>query len=435
MKRKISILLLILIFVMPTHIIYATNTASSDVRDSVIDSDFINSEIPNLNLYSEAAILIDSKTGSVLYSKNANTKMYPASTTKILTAIIAIENCNLNDIVTVHKSAISTIPAGYSSAYLSEGEKLTVNDLLTVLLVHSANDAGNVLAEYISGSVQEFANLMNKKALEIGCQNTHFTNPSGIHDDDHYTTAYDLSLIAKYCMRNSTFRNFVSSKSCTINSTNKFDIRKYSNTNDLINPSSKYYLKECIGIKTGYTSEAKNCLISACSKDELELICVVLGANQTENGDSARYIDSKTLFNYGYSNFSIKTFAEKNTVIKNITITNGTKDTRDLDLILEDSLSGLIKNDDEIPDPTIVLKENLSAPIAKNSVVGTLNYTINGISYTQNLLASNDVTEDSLLIFIFKIILGIIIFLILIITLFSKSKKKKKRKSKYYRNY
>lgn len=416
MKRKILIILLILIFIIPNYIIYATNTSIQD-------------------LYSEAAILMDSKTGLVLYSKNADKKMYPASTTKILTAIITLETCNLNDVVTVNQSAISSIPAGYSSAYLSEGEKITVNDLLTVLLVHSANDAGNVLAEHISGSVQEFANVMNSKALDIGCQNTHFTNPSGIHDNNHYTTAYDLSLIAKYCMKNSTFRNFVSSKSCIINSTNKFGIRKYSNTNDLINPSSKYYLKECIGIKTGYTSQAQNCLISACFKDNLELICVILGANQTENGESARYIDSINLFNYGYSNYSIKTLAQKDDILKNITITNGTKDTRNLDLILEDNLSGLLKNDNEIKNPTINLNENLSAPIAKNSVVGTVTYTINDISYTQNLLASHDVIEDSNLILIFKIILGIIVFLILIITLFSKSKKRNKRKSKYYKNY
>lgn len=183
-----------------------------------------------LNIHSDAAILMDYKTGTVLYSKASEEKMYPASTTKILTAILALEKCNLDDVVTVSKSAISSIPSGYSSAYLSEGEEISVNDLISVFLVHSANDAGYVLAEHISGSIDEFANLMNEKALEIGCKNTHFTNPSGIHDENHYTTAYDLALIAKYCMQNSKFRNIVSMKTCTINSTNKFGIRKYTNT-------------------------------------------------------------------------------------------------------------------------------------------------------------------------------------------------------------
>ncbi len=182
MKKKIIYtlaLLLLIIFIIQTTFVYGTNE---------------NQE--NLNIHSDAAILMDYKTGTVLYSKASEEKMYPASTTKILTAIIALEKCNLDDIVTVSKSAISAIPSGYSSAYLSEGEEISVNDLITVFLVHSANDAGYILAEHISGSIEEFAKLMNEKALEIGCKNTHFTNPSGIHDENHYTTAYELDLIA-----------------------------------------------------------------------------------------------------------------------------------------------------------------------------------------------------------------------------------------------
>ena len=420
MKKKfiyILAFLLLFIFIIQTTIVYGANT---------------NSASDNLNIHSDAAILMDYKTGTVLYSKASEEKMYPASTTKILTAILALEKCNLDDIVTVSKSAISSIPSGYSSAYLSEGEEISVNDLITVFLVHSANDAGYVLAEHISGSIDEFANLMNEKALEIGCKNTHFTNPSGIHDENHYTTAYDLALIAKYCMQNSKFRNIVSMKTCTINSTNKFGIRKYTNTNDLINTSSKYYLEECIGIKTGYTAQAKNCLISACSKDNMALICVVLGANQLNSGESSRYEDSINLFKYGYSNYSMKTFANKNDVITNIEVKNGTKDTRNLDLTLEDSISGLIKKNLNIPDSTITLNDNISAPIAKGTVLGTISYTIDNNTYTKNLLASHDVEQDAVLLFIFKIILGIALFLILITVLFSKSKKKRKKKKKYY---
>lgn len=413
MKRKVF-LILTFIFVITFNVSYATN----DVANS-------------FHIYSDAAILMDANTGITLYSKNAEEKLYPASTTKILTAIIAIEKCELDDVITVTKSAISAIPSGYSSAYLSEGEQMTVKDLLTVFLVHSANDAGYVLAESISGSIQEFANLMNQKAIEIGCKNTHFTNPSGIHDREHYTTAYDLCLMAKYCMKNSTFRNIVSMKSCTINSTNKFDIRKYINTNDLLNPSSKYYLEDCIGIKTGYTSQAKNCLISACNKNDLELISVILGANQTESGESSRYVDTLSLFNFGYQNFSVKPFAQKDDVIQTIEVKNGTKKTRDLDLILEDTISGLINNNEEIPNPIINLNEKISAPIAKNSVIGTVTYHINDISYTKNLLASHDVEQNNFILLIFGIILTILIVLILTKILFSKSKKKRKRKLKY----
>lgn len=416
-KKTLSIVIIFLLFILQTKFVYGTTT--NDI-----------SQENNLDIYSDAAVLIDSKTGFVLYSKNSDEKKYPASTTKILTAIIALEKCNLNDIVTVSKSAISSIPSGYSSAYLSEGEEISVNDLITVFLVHSANDAGYVLAEHISGSIEEFAELMNQKAKEIGCENTHFTNPSGIHDENHYSTAYDLALIARYCMQNSTFKKIVSQKSCTINSTNKSDIRKYTNTNDLINPSSKYYLEECVGIKTGYTKEAKNCLISACAKNNLGLICVVLGANQINGGESSRYIDSINLFKYGYSNFSLRTFATKDDVLSTIEVSNGTKDTRNLDLVLEDSISGILNNSGDIPAPQITLKENISAPIAKNTVLGTVTYTKGSISYTKNLLASHDVELDTNLMFIFGISLGFILILILI--LFVNSKKKKKRKSKYY---
>ncbi len=390
------------------------------------------------SIYSEAAILIDSNSGQILYSKNENQKMYPASTTKILTAIIAIENCNLNDIVSVKKSSISSIPSGYSSAYLSENEEININDLLTVFLVHSANDAGYVLAEHISGSIENFSILMNKKAKELGCTNSNFINPSGIHDENHYSSAYDLSLIAKYCMNNNIFRNIVKMRNCTISATNRFDVRKYSNTNDLINPSSKYYLKDCIGIKTGFTSEAKNCLISCCSKNNLELICIVLGASSTEKGESARYIDSHTLYDYGYSNYSHKILSKKNEIITSIQVNNATKETRNLNLILEEDITVLIKNNEEINNPQIKLKENLSAPISKNTVVGTITYNINNINYTSNLIASHDVEVDTSLLIIFKILLAMIIFFILIHILFVKSKKikrNKKRKSKYKNEY
>lgn len=416
-KKTLNIIIIFLLLILQTKFVYGT-TANDISQDN------------NLYIYSDAAILIDSKTGFVLYSKNSDEKKYPASTTKILTAIIALEKCNLNDIVTVSKSAISSIPSGYSSAYLSEGEEISVNDLITVFLVHSANDAGYILAEHISGSIEDFAELMNQKAKEIGCENTHFTNPSGIHDENHYSTAYDLALIARYCMQNSTFKKIVSQKSCTINSTNKSDIRKYTNTNDLINPSSKYYLEECVGIKTGYTKEAKNCLISACAKNNLGLICVVLGANQINGGESSRYIDSINLFKYGYSNFSLRTFATKDDVLSTIEVSNGTKDTRNLDLVLEDSISGILNNSDDIPAPQITLKDNISAPIAKNTVLGTVTYSKGSISYTKNLLASHDVELDTNLMFIFGISLGFILILILI--LFVNSKKKKNRKFKYY---
>ena len=389
-----------------------------------------------LDLHSQAAVLIDSATGKILYDKNAKEKMYPASTTKILTSIIIIENCNLDDKVLVNRSSLLPIPSGYTTCNLQPDEEISVKDLLTAFLVVSANEAGYVLAEYYAGSISNFAELMNKKAEEIGCENSHFVNPSGIHNEDHYSTAYDLSLIARYCMQNETFRKIVSIQSCTIAATNKSDVRKLTNTNDLINPSSKYYIEDCIGIKTGFTTAAQNCLISGFSKNGLELISVVLGASSTGSGESIRYTDTKALYKYGYSNYSLKTIIKQNDVIQNIEIPNGSKETKNLNLVAEKDFVSLVKLGKEIENPTITINENLSAPIMKNDTVGTITYVIDGIEYSQNLVAQNNVEKNNIILHILLIIL--VIFLLLIFILFSlknKAKRTKKTRSKYNRNY
>ena len=386
----------------------------------------------DLNLYSEAAIIMDTQSEQILYQKNIEKKMYPASTTKILTAIIAIEKCNLNDVITATSSAISQVPSGYSSAYITEGEQMTVKDLLTVFLVHSANEAGYILAEHCSGSVPAFADLMNEKAKEIGCKNSNFLNPSGIHSNNHYTTAYDLCLIAKYCMKNDTFRNIVAMPKCTIEPTNKSLKRVYSNTNLLLNSSSKYYTENCIGIKTGYTKEAGNCLVSCFSKDNIEVICVVLGAGNIGNSDASRFIDSKNLCNYTYNNFARKNIINKNDVIQSIEIPKATKETKNLNLILEDDITALVDLNDAIPTPTITLYDDISAPIEANAELGTVTYNINGVEYKQNILAQTEVKQDLTLL---KISIIVVVIALLLIFISIKIKKKKKKTSKYKSNY
>ena len=153
-------------------------------------------------IHSEAGLLIEVNSGNILYSKNSNKKMYPASTTKIMTAILALENCNLNEIATVSKNAINLVPSGYTTAQLVAGEKMSIQDLLYGLMLNSANEAANVIAEHVSGSVEEFSKLMNSKAEELGCTNTHFVNANGMHNENHYTTAEDLAKITAYCMKN-----------------------------------------------------------------------------------------------------------------------------------------------------------------------------------------------------------------------------------------
>lgn len=421
MKLRYKFLLIFLVLVL---LITITNCQSISYADNLTDNSISNYTVPsqnNLSLYSEAGILIDSKTGKVLYGKNENVKMFPASTTKILTAIITIENCNLSDKVTASREAIISIPPGYSNAEIQPNDTISVQDLLNVFLIHSANEAGYILAEHISGSIENFANLMNKKAKEIGCTNTHFTNPSGIHNENHYSTAYDMSLIAQYCMKNETFRKVVSTPYITFSPSEGKQLKFY-NTNDLIINTSKYYYKYAIGIKTGYTSQAKNCLISASSKDGLELIAVILGAAHSEEVSSTRYVDTINLFNYGFDNYKSTEILARNSVIKNVEVENATKDTKDLSLLAKDTISVLVpKNINiDILEPSIEIN-NLSAPISEGAVVGKITYNINGENYSTDLVAGNSVIRSDIKTLIVQIVLAIL-FLCILTKLLKKKK-------------
>ena len=388
-----------------------------------------NSDAPEIS--AGAAILIDSSSGKIIYSKNESEKMYPASTTKILTAILTIENCNLDDVVTVPYEAVYSIPSGYSVAALQPGEQLTVEQLLQVMLVHSANDAANVLAYHVSGSIDAFANLMNQKVSELGLTNTHFTNPSGMHNENHYTTAYDLAIIMKYCMKNTTFRNLSGLKYCTIPATNKYDERVFNTTNELLiydnrEVSSNYYYKYAIAGKTGYTTEAKNCLVSVSNKDDLELICVVLSVGLYSNNLSAKFVDTKTLFDYGYNNYTIRKLREKNAIATQIEIGNGSKETRNLDLLITNDITALIPQNDLETEfsPEIQIADNLLAPIAQGQVVGKIVYNIDGIEYSSDLIASHSVEKSGFLTIIVQILLIIFILFLLYKLLFEDYTKK-----------
>lgn len=213
-------------------------------------------------------IVIEKNSGRILHQKNAFDKKFMASTTKILTAITILENCNINDIVTVGKE---TVGVEGSSIYLQEGEKISVLDLLYGLMLRSGNDCAETLAVHCSKSIDNFALLMNNTAKKIGANNSNFVNPHGLHNDNHYTTAYDLAIISAYAMKNSTFRDIVSKKTIKItNSTQDYD-RYLKNKNKLL-----FNLDGCTGIKTGYTKKAGRCLVSSVNKNGMELICVVL---------------------------------------------------------------------------------------------------------------------------------------------------------------
>ena len=335
----------------------------------------------------ESAIVVEVSTGRIIYEKNSTKQMYPASTT----AILVLENCNLTDVVTVSESALENIPQGYVTCNLSPGEEITVNDLLYALMLPSANDAAYVLAEHVGGSVQGFADMMNAKLEELGCTSTHFVNPNGIHADDHYTTAYDLYLIARYAMKNEDFRRIVATKEYTLPATNKYDSndRVLKNTNNLLDESSNSYYKYAIGIKTGHTSMAGDCLIAEASRDGLEFISVVLNAS--------RFTDTKKLFNYAYDNYTLTKIIEAGQLVETIQIDKATKDTKDLDVIIDKSITVINNKSLDMSSviPEIKYVEDLKAPIEANAVVGTIKYKVDDIEYSANLLAKTEVKKQS----------------------------------------
>lgn len=388
----------------------------------------------SLNATSPAAILVNTNTGKIMYEKNAYQTMYPASTTKMMTAILALENCDLTDTAIVSQNAV-ILPEGYLCD-LQVGEEVSINDLLYLLLIVSSNDAAVVLAEHISGTVSNFANMMNSKASEIGCLNTHFVNPNGVHNANHYTTAYDLYLIAQYAMKNDIFREIVSCPIYTMGPTNKCEERILENTNQLLhefniknnNEKNKYYYEYAIGIKTGYTTFAKNCLVSAAKKDDTEYIAVVLGANENETFYySQRFEDSKNLFLTAFDTYSFYTYKSSKDIITNIEIENGNYFIKNLDLALEDDIVILMNKDDiELElTPEIVLDENkISAPISKGDVLGTVTFVYDGISYTGNLLATHDVYSMEQINLYLQISAGIFVMIIILFIICKITRKK-----------
>ncbi len=377
------------------------------------------------DLTAKGVILLDTKTGRVLYSKNENEKMYPASTTKILTAILTLENCNLTDFVTINHNISATIPYGYTIVELQIGEQFTIEQLLEMLLVHSANDVASLLAEHVGGSVEGFANMMNKKVAELGLSNTHFTNPSGIHDDNHYTTATDLAAIMKYCIKNKEFVRLASMPSCTIPATNKHIARTYDSTDKLVIPSdSKNYYPYLVCGKTGYTDPAGECLVSCANKDDLELICVILGGETIDNNPT-RYTETKALYEYGYHNFSVRNIINANDFVEQVRVKNGALNTRDLTLVANTSITTLLSNSENRDNiiSTINLNDNIAAPVNQGDVLGSVTYEIDNQKYTTELIASHTVEKSNLLYYMIEIFIGIVLILIVFI-IFSNRKNK-----------
>jgi len=253
---------------------------------------------PEIN--SEAAIVIERNTGTILYSKNATKSEYPASTTKVMTALLALENLKLGDSVTFSKTAVLSLPSGASHIGMKVGEELTVEQCMYGLLLPSANEVANALAEAVSGTMEDFVALMNERAGELGCVNTNFANPSGLHDNLHYTCARDLATIFMACLNTRNFITIDSTVTYIIPETNLVDeTRPMRTTHLMLRNDSEYYNPEVVCGKTGHTDEAGACLITYASHGDLELVVVTMNGEQP-----SQYTDTKTLLDYCFSTFT-----------------------------------------------------------------------------------------------------------------------------------
>ena len=255
-------------------------------------------ELTSSSIMSRNAILMDAKTGQILFEKNMNEKAYPASTTKIMTGLLALEKGKLDDIVTMSRDAVFRIERGSSNIALDTNEEILLKDLLYALAIRSANDAANGIAEHIGGTYDNFLYMMNERAKELGAKNTNFLNPNGLFDENHYSTAYDMALILKQGIQTPGFLEFFGKKTYTIPPTNLKDKERILyNGNSLL--MGRYGDVGLIASKTGYTVRARHTLVTAAQKEDRVLIAVALNSDHPRD----KYVDTKTLLDYGFDNF------------------------------------------------------------------------------------------------------------------------------------
>ena len=275
-QRLISLLILLaLLLSMGSVCVLAEDDTQEDVSDGPFEVD------------AKAAILIDMNTGRTVYEKNIDERIYPASLTKIMTCLLALENGNLSDIVTIDEGAFAGLDGNSSTAGLQVGEQLTFNDLLYCLMISSGNEAANAVAEHIAGSIPDFVRMMNERAYELGCTGTHFTNPNGLFDEDHYTTARDLANITRTAMKNKTFSRIVAAKEWNADRPGS-TYRHFVNKNKTVRQFDGGN-----GVKIGYTKASGRTLAASATRDGKNVICVVMSAPNW-------FQDAYRLMEYGF---------------------------------------------------------------------------------------------------------------------------------------
>lgn len=392
MKRIISLVLIFLILFPIYCFADEENNEEEEQIPELVEAASDSAEEPNLN--SRAAIIYDRNSKEVIYGKEENTKRKMASTTKIMTCRVVLEKGELTDTVIVSKKAAGT---GGSRVGLKTGDKVSVQDLLYGLMLCSGNDAAVALAEHVGGSVEGFADLMNEKARQLNLSNTHFVTPHGLDNEEHYTTAYELAIMADNALKNNTFSSIVGTKNITININGK--PRNLSNTNELLGSMAGVY-----GVKTGFTNGANRCLVTSCKRENLDIITVVLGADTKK----FRTQDSIKLINYAMNNYKeinmenkiqdeFQKWKKENK--DKIYINKGVKNTTEYKL--EEQLNNYItikntqENDIKIEINTLNYYE---APLQEGTTIGVLTVKVPGqVKLIKNIQVAQTVEKKNMI--------------------------------------
>jgi len=364
-----------------------------------------------------AAILVDVTNDQVLYEYNADESRYPASITKVMTALLTIEaiergDLSLDDEIAGTTAINDDLSLEGSSQNILAGEYMSVKNLLYCMLMSSANEACNILGENVSGSISAFVETMNTRAQELGMTGTHFANAHGLHNDDHYTTARDIYLLLKEAMTHDLFREIVHTATYTVPATNKSAERTLYNTDALISDYTYkgYTYDYALGGKTGSTPEAGKCLASSAEKDGRMLICVVLGAEEVTQSDGSVQIqsfsESKRLFEWGFNNFSVQSLVNDGDLLQEVPVILS-NDANYVTLKAQGSITALLPNDFDsstIEKNVTLNSEHVEAPVEENQVLGQVSVTYDGADYgSVPLVAANSVSRSQLLYILYCI--------------------------------
>lgn len=413
---------------------------------------------PDFTLTSKAVYLENLDTGLVLYEKNADQQMYPASLTKIMTAILVLENVkDLDQETAAYPMWIQDMLYGTNASLggLIVGEKLTIRQLLTSALVQSGNESAMILAGYVGSGgmadfmprdITSFVEMMNDKAKALGCTGTHFTNPTGLHSDNHYSTARDMAIMAKYAMQNPVFASLVKNYAVQLGQTNKHsDLWQYS-TNKMLLTSSPYYYAPVVGIKTGSTDEAGRCVISQAEDNGYRYFCVVMGAPSTAAEPFPNFIETRQLYRWAFGTFSLKTLLEQGELMAEVPV-KYSGDGKIAKLAVKDDVVKLLRND--ISSDSIIyhteLPESIEAPVAAGDSVGTLHIMLMGEEIgTAELVATQDfslswfrkalgtigalLSSTTAKIILIVVVLAVVAYIVYMV---QHNKKKKRHRSRY----